>query len=53
MDNRTNPLKVYIATNVSNVGNEEDYTIEEEVENNLQWGEESIAAKLFHIVETY
>jgi hypothetical protein len=25
MDNKTRPLKVYIATNVNNVGNEEYY----------------------------
>jgi hypothetical protein len=30
MDNKTKPLKVYIATNVSNVGNEEYYTTKEE-----------------------
>jgi hypothetical protein len=53
MDNMTKPLKVYIATNVSNVGSEEDYTIEEEVENNLQSGEEFVVAKFFHIIETY
>jgi len=34
MDNKTKPLKVYIATNMSNVGSEEDYTIEEEATNN-------------------
>ncbi len=52
MDNKTKPLKVYIATNVSNVGNEEYYTTKEEAQNNLRWGEESIIAKLFHITET-
>jgi hypothetical protein len=34
MDNKTKPLEFYIATNVNNEGNEEDYTIEEEAENN-------------------
>jgi hypothetical protein len=38
MDNKTRPSKVYIATNVSNVGNDQDYTPKKEVENNLQWG---------------
>jgi hypothetical protein len=38
---------------VSNVRSEKDYTIEEEIKNNLQWGEESIVVELFHIVETY
>jgi len=36
MDNKTKPLEVYIATNVSNVRSEKDYTIEEEIKNNLQ-----------------
>jgi hypothetical protein len=40
MDNKTKPLEVYIATNMSNVGSEEDYTIEEEAKNNPSWGEE-------------
>jgi hypothetical protein len=30
MDNKTKPSKVYTTTNVSNVGNEEDYTTNEE-----------------------
>jgi len=30
MDNKTKPLKVYTATNVSNVGNEKYYTTKEE-----------------------
>ncbi len=34
MDNKTKPLEVYTATNMNNVRNEEDYTIEEEMENN-------------------
>jgi hypothetical protein len=34
MDNKTKPSKVYIATNMKNVGSEEDYTIEEETKNN-------------------
>jgi hypothetical protein len=38
MDNKTKPSKVYIAANVSNVGNEKYYTTKKEVENNLQWG---------------
>jgi hypothetical protein len=37
---------------VSNAGKEEDYKIEEEAKNNLQWGEESIVAKLLHIAKT-
>jgi hypothetical protein len=53
MDNKTKSLKVYIVTNVSNVGSEDDYTIEEEAKNNLQWGDEYAIAKNFHIVETY
>jgi len=34
MDNKTKPLEVYIATNMSNVKNEKNYIIEEEVKNN-------------------
>jgi len=30
INNKTRPLEVYIATNLNNVGNEEDYTIEDE-----------------------
>jgi hypothetical protein len=30
MDNKTKPSKVYIITNVNNVGSEEDYTTKEE-----------------------
>jgi hypothetical protein len=37
MENKTRPSKVYIATNVSNVRNEKNYTTEKEIENNLQW----------------
>ncbi len=53
MGNKTKPSKVYTTTNVNNVGNEKDYTIEQEVENNPQWGEEFIATKLFHIIKKY
>jgi hypothetical protein len=52
MGNKTKPSKVYITTNVNNVRNEKDYTIEQEVENNPQWGEESIVADLFYIIKT-
>ncbi len=51
MDNKTKPLKVYTITNMNNARNENDYTTKEEVENNSQWGEESIITKVFHIVE--
>jgi hypothetical protein len=36
MDNKTKPLEVYIATNVNNVRNENNYTIKEETKNNPQ-----------------
>jgi hypothetical protein len=42
MDNKTKLSKVYIATNMSNAGNEKDYTIEKEAENNPPWGGEGI-----------
>jgi hypothetical protein len=36
----TRPSKVYTTTiNINNAKSEEDYTVEEEVENNQQWGE--------------
>jgi len=38
MDNKIRPIEVYTITNMNNVRNEEDYIIEEEVENNPQWG---------------
>jgi len=39
MDSNTRPSKVYTTTiNINNAKSEEDYTIEEEVENNQQWG---------------
>ncbi len=40
MDNKTRPLEVYIIVNLNNEGSEEEYTIENEVENNPQWGKE-------------
>jgi hypothetical protein len=52
MGNKIKPSKVYTTTNVSNVGNEKDYTTKQQVENNPQWGEESIIAQLFHIIKT-
>jgi hypothetical protein len=51
MDNKTAPSKVYIATNLNNAGNEENYTTKKEIENNLQWGKESTIVEFFHIVE--
>jgi len=44
IDNKTRPSEVYIAINFNNVGSEKEYTIENEVENNPQWGKESINA---------
>jgi hypothetical protein len=40
MDNKTRPLEVYTIVNLNNVGSEKEYTIENEVENNPQWGKE-------------
>jgi hypothetical protein len=52
MDSNTRPLKVYIAaTNINNVRSEENYIIEEEIENNQQWGEDFAITKLLHIGE--
>jgi hypothetical protein len=48
MDNKIRPSKVYIVMNLNNARNEEEYTIENEAENNPQWGEESIVAQNFH-----
>jgi hypothetical protein len=53
MDIKTRPLEVYtIVANINNVKNEEDCTTKEEVENNQQWGEDFVVAKLFHIGST-
>jgi hypothetical protein len=51
MDNKTSPSKVYIIVNLNYVGNEDEYTIENEVENNPQWGKEFAIAKFLHIYE--
>jgi hypothetical protein len=51
MDNKTRPSKVYTIVNLNNVGNEEEYTIGNEVENNLQWGKESTNTELLHITK--
>jgi hypothetical protein len=53
MDNKNRPLEVYTIVNMSNVGNEKNYILKEEVENDLQWVEESIIVKLLHISKTY
>ncbi len=54
MDSNTRPLEVYTAaTNINNARSEEDYTTEEEVENNQQWGEDFATIKLFHIGEQF
>jgi hypothetical protein len=34
MDNKTRQLEVYIVVNLNNVGNEEEYTTKNEIENN-------------------
>jgi hypothetical protein len=54
MDSNTRPSKVYtVAANINNAKSEEDYTIEEKVENNQQWGEDFIVVELFHIGEQF
>jgi hypothetical protein len=52
MDNKTRPLEVYTIVNLNNEGSEKEYIIENEAENNPQWGEEYAIAKFLHIVET-
>jgi hypothetical protein len=52
MDKKTRPSEVYTEVNLNNVGSEEEYTKENEVENNPQWGKKYVVAKLLHIVET-
>jgi hypothetical protein len=53
MDSKTKPYEVHtIAANINNAKSEEDYTTEEEVENNQQWGEDFDVIKLLHISET-
>jgi hypothetical protein len=44
MDGKTRPLQIYITTNMNNARSEKDYTTEEEIENNQQWGEKNIIA---------
>jgi hypothetical protein len=49
MDSKIRPSKVYtIIVNIDNVRSEEDYTIDEETENNQQWGEDFVVVELFH-----
>jgi hypothetical protein len=53
MDSKTRPSKVYTTTiNINNARSEKDYTIEEETENNQQWGEDFDAIELLYIGET-
>jgi hypothetical protein len=52
MDNKIRPSKVYTITNMNNVGNEKNYTTEEEAENNPQWGEKFVAKKFLHKTKT-
>ncbi len=55
MDNKTQPLEIYIAINFNNHGGEEEYTLEEEIDRNQgqQRGEEAIAIEsLLHIAKT-
>jgi hypothetical protein len=55
MDNKTQPLEIYIATNINNHGGEEEYTLEEEIDYNQgqQWGEEAVVVEsLLHIAKT-
>jgi len=50
MERKIRPSKVYtIAININNAKNEEDYTIEEEIQNNQHWGEDSAIVKFFHM----
>jgi len=51
MDGKIWPLEVYTIVNVNNVGSEKDYTLKEEIENDQQWGNESIVTKLVHIIK--
>jgi hypothetical protein len=53
MYNKTRPLEIYTIVNMSNVGNEKNYILKEEAENDPQWVEESIIVELFHISKTY
>jgi len=53
MDDKIKPLEVYTVINLNNVGSEKYYIVEEEVENNLQWGEEYVALELLHTTKTY
>jgi hypothetical protein len=51
MDNKIRPLEVYSTINLNNARNEEEYTIENEAENNPQWGEEFVVIELLHIAK--
>jgi len=55
MDNKTQPSKIYTTTSIDNHGNDqEEYTSNEQTNHNQnqQWREEFVVAKLFHIAET-
>ncbi len=47
MDNKTRPSNVYTAINLNNAKNEKEYTIENEIENNPQWGERNLLQQNF------
>jgi hypothetical protein len=48
MDSKIRPSEVYItATIINNAKSEENYTIEEEIENNQQWGEDFVPQSFF------
>jgi hypothetical protein len=51
MDNKIRPLKVYIVVNLKNARSEKNYTTNEEVENNPQWGKEFATAKFLYITK--
>jgi hypothetical protein len=38
MDNKIQPSHIYIVMNINNQGNECDYTIDERVDQNQDWG---------------
>jgi len=44
MDNKTKPSEVYIVINFNNVGSEKEYIVDNEVENDPQWGKEFVNA---------
>lgn len=51
MDNKILPLEINTSTNINDWGNEDDYTIDEQVDHNQNWGEKFATLHIVEIVQ--